>query len=107
MNAEAFSLIFLKNIWASREKRKLPLLSHLVLCAIGQGINRRCDIIEECGLNESSFYSVIYPMVRHGLIMKIDNRSSRTSSYELTVSGKSLYKRLFMCKKDEPAKVKG
>lgn len=101
MNAEAFSLILLKNIWASREKRKLPLLSHLVLCAIGQGINRRCDIIEECGLNESSFYSVIYPMIRSGLITKMDNRNSLTSSYELTVSGKSLYKRLFRCRKKE------
>lgn len=37
--------------------------------------------------------------------MKIDNRSSRTSSYELTVSGQSLYKRLFMCRKEYPAKM--
>lgn len=107
MNAEAFSLIFLKNIWESRGKRKLPLLSHLVLCAIGQGINRRCDIIEECGLNESSFYSVIYPMIRDGLITKMDNRKARVSSYELTEAGVSLYRKLFRCRKEDPAKVEG
>lgn len=101
MNAETFSLMFLKNIWESRGKRKLPLLAHLVLCAIGQGINRRRDIIAECGLNEASFYSVIYPMIREGLITKSDHRKAHVSSYELTESGVSLYRRLFMCRKVE------
>lgn len=101
MNAEDFSFMLLKNIWMSRGRRKITLLSHLVLCAIGRGINRRRDIIEKCNMNDASFYSTIHSMVRDGLITKIGNRYSRVSFYELTESGKSLYRRLFMCRKEE------
>lgn len=101
MNTETFSLIFLRNIWASRSKRKLPLLAHLVLCAIGQGVTRRRDIIERCEMNEASFYSVIYPMMREGLVVRDEVEGSRMSVFRLTDAGVEVYRRLFWCRKED------
>lgn len=100
MKAEVFALILLQNLWRSRTKQKISFMGLMMICAIGQGISRRCDIIDECSINSSSFYSAVKRMIVLGWVRKISNAPSRQSRYELTNEGTHLYQQIFTSRKE-------
>lgn len=106
MKAEKFSLILLKNIWMSRDKRKVPFLGVIVLFVMKQGYVRRCEIINESGINCASFYSTMNQMIDRGLIEKKKTANRRSSLYSITEEGNAYYRELFRCKTEELAEKK-
>lgn len=102
MKVDEFAFGFLKNIWQSREKRKVPFLGVIMLISILTGHTRRRSILADTKINEASFYSTVSSLVSLGYVV---HRKARISNNQgslvlLTDKGRLYLSDLFKIEKE-------
>lgn len=97
MKVDEFAFGFLKNIWLSREKKKVPFLGVIMMISVLNGKTRRRSILADTKINYASFYSTLNSLVSLGYVIhhKAHYSNGQGSLVHLTDKGRRYLRYLF------------